>query len=70
MKDSKSKFVSATELLNNLFEEILITDDFDAELVAITKIHLGVASPHSKAGNNLAKDLIKIAKQRADGGEK
>lgn len=70
MKESEEiQFVSATELLERLFAEVLASDEFDPEIVAITQEHLGVASPHSKAGNNLALALLELAERRA-GGEK
>jgi hypothetical protein len=59
------KFVSAVELLDKLFAEILTTEEFDAEIVALTRQHLGVASPHSKAGGNLSEALIALANSRA-----
>jgi hypothetical protein len=62
----ESKYVSAAELLDNLFEEILTTEEFDAEIVALTRLHLGVPSPHSKAGGNLSEALITLANSRAE----
>ena len=62
----ESKYVSAAELLGKLFSEILITEEFDDEVVALTKQHLGVPSPHSKAGGRLADDLIALANSRAE----
>ncbi len=59
------KFVSAAELLDKLFTEILTEEEFDAEIVALTRQHLGVASPHSKAGGNLSEALIALANSRA-----
>jgi hypothetical protein len=61
------KYVSAAELLDKLFEEILTTEDFDAEIVALTRQHLGVPLPHSKAGGNLSEALIALANSRAEG---
>ena len=63
------QFVSATELLEELFAEILTSDEFDPEIVALTREHLGIPSPHSKAGNNLSEALLELARKRA-GGEK
>lgn len=65
-----SRFVSASELLERLFTEILTTDEFDAEIVTLVQEHLGVPTPHSKAGNNLSEALKKLAKKRAEGVEK
>ena len=62
----ESNYVSAAELLDNLFEEILTTEEFDAEIVALTRLHLGVPSPHSKAGGNLSEALITLANSRAE----
>ena len=61
------KFVSAAELLEKLFTEILTAEEYDAEIVSLTKEHLGVIVPHSKAGNNLARALIDLAKERSKG---
>lgn len=66
MKESEeNQFVSATELLEKLFAEVLVSEEFDSEIVALTQEHLGVASPHSKAGNNLALALLELAERRA-----
>jgi len=62
----ESKFVSADELLDKLFTEILVTEEFDAEIVALTRQHLGISSPHSKAGANLSEALIALANNRAE----
>jgi len=62
----ESKYVSAAELLDRLFAEILTAGDFDAEIVTLTKLHLGVPSPHSKAGGNLSEALIALANSRAE----
>jgi hypothetical protein len=62
----ETKYVSAAELLDKLFSEILVTEDFDAEIVQLTQQHLGVASPHSKAGTNLAAALVNLAMRRAE----
>lgn len=65
------QIISATDLLEKLFTETLSNEEeFDPDVVELTKAHLGVTSPHSKAGNNLATALIELAKQRASGGQK
>lgn len=66
----ENKFVSAAELLDKLFTEILTAYEFDAEIVALTKQHLGVPTPHSKAGSNLSDALVELARKRATGVEK
>jgi len=63
---NESKYVSAAELIERLFTEILATEEFDAEIVALTKQHLGISSPHSKAGANLSDALIELANKRAE----
>jgi hypothetical protein len=68
MPDDK-RFVSAAELLEKLFTEFLTADEYDAEIVSLTKEHLGVVVPASKAGNNLARALINLAQERSKGGE-
>ena len=62
----ESKFVSAAELIDKLFAEILTAEEFDAEIVVLTRQHLGVPSPHSKAGGNLSEALIALASSRAE----
>ncbi|MCP4367056.1 MAG: hypothetical protein GY797_02915 [Deltaproteobacteria bacterium] len=60
------EIVSAFSLLDTLFTKILDNaEEFNPEVVALTKEHLGCNSPHSKAGSNLAKALIDLAKERA-----
>lgn len=60
-----TKFVSASDLLEKLFSEILIPPEFNPEIAALTKIHLGSYCPLSKAGNNLANALIELAKKQS-----
>jgi hypothetical protein len=70
-QEQPPKLVSAVELLTTLFTQILAdSEKFDSEVVALTKIHLGVSSPQAKAGNNLANALIELAKNRVAGGQK
>lgn len=66
-ESDNQKFVSAAELIEKLFSEILISDEFDAEVVALAKEHLGSLTLHSKAGGNLSDAIIKLAKKRAEG---
>lgn len=64
------KIISSADLLEKLFTETLSNEDeFDPEVVELTKTHLGVTSPHSRAGNNLATALIALAKKRVSGGQ-
>lgn len=60
------KFVSAAELLQKLFTEILTTEDFDEEIVALTRQHLGGPTFHSKAGGNLSEALIALANRDSE----
>lgn len=69
-REQATRLISASELLTKLFSEILTdVDEFDPEIVEITKTHLGAVFPQAKAGSNLATDLIELAKNRASGGE-
>lgn len=63
---NETKYVSAAELLDKLFSEMLTGQEFDAEIVALTKQHLGIPVPHSKAGGNLSDALIALANRRAE----
>lgn len=65
-ESDEQKFVSAAELVEKLFGEILASDEFDAEVVSLAKEHLGSLSPHTKAGANLSDALIKLAIKRAE----
>ena len=65
--DGVPKYVSAGLLLEKLFSETLIGDDFDEEIVQLIREHLGVESPLSKAGSNLADALISLAAKRGRG---
>ncbi|MGD0707137.1 MAG: hypothetical protein ABSA51_01645 [Anaerolineaceae bacterium] len=57
---------NTSNLMNALFNQILLDPkEFDQDIVVLVKTHLGVVSPHSKAGNNLAEELITFAKNRA-----
>lgn len=70
-QEQPPKLASAGELLATLFTQTLAdSEQFDSEVVALTKIHLGVYSPQAKAGSNLAIALIELAKSRAAGGQK
>ncbi len=70
MSEQSSELFQASELLRKLFDEALVdSNQFDQEIVQITRLHLDSASIHSKAGSNLAKDLLDIAEKRATGGE-
>jgi len=65
-----SHIISTSELLEKLFTDTLSnTAEFDSGVVELVKTHLGVPSPHSKAGQNLAMALIELAKNRASGGQ-
>ncbi len=60
--DAPAEYVSASELINRLFSEVLQDPNrFDPEVVAIVKQHLGGSSVHSKAGANLAAALLELA---------
>ena len=70
-QEQPPKLVSAAELLTTLFTQTLADNEkFDSEVVALTKIHLAVSSPQTKAGSNLANALIELAMSRVAGGQK
>jgi hypothetical protein len=61
----------ASGLIEKLFGQILLdSNKYNPDVVRLVKSHLGVNSPHSKAGNNLANDLIELAKNRAEENKK
>lgn len=68
-EDIKSKWLSASELMNSLFDVTLMAPEFDPDVVALVKLHLGCGSPQSKAGSNLANALLALASQRANRGQ-
>ena len=58
--------ISVDEFLDDLFKTSLSdSDEFDFEVIELIKTHLGQRKIHSKAGNNLAEALIKLAKSRS-----
>lgn len=68
-ENSSVTLIKAHELLDCLFSQILTdTTRFDPDVFELTKRHLGEETPHSKAGNNLAEELIELAKRRATAG--
>ena len=60
------RLTSAEELLDSLFEEKLTNEEeYDPEVVKLVGKHLGKSKPRSKAGAELAQDLVALAKRRA-----
>jgi hypothetical protein len=63
--------VSVEEFIQKLFDETLSDEDqFDPEIVNLVRRHLGQGRIQSKASNNLADDLILLAKARSQEEEK
>jgi hypothetical protein len=62
----KKNNLYASELVEKLFSQILLdSSEYNSEVVSVVKSHLGGDAPLSKAGNNLANELIELAKKRA-----
>jgi hypothetical protein len=63
--------ISVEEFIRKLFEETLSNEDqFDPDIVNLVRRHLGQGRIQSKAGNNLADDLVQLAKERSREEEK
>jgi hypothetical protein len=70
MMDETTKYATAIELLNSTFEDLSNCDTCDQEVVALVKAHLGQSSILSKAGKNLADELISLARSRVEEGRR
>ena len=68
MKVKTTKYTSAIELLDSIFEDLSKSDSYDQEIVALTKTHLGQSSIQSKSGKKLAANLIALAQHRVEEG--
>lgn len=65
--EGKVDDLSASGLIKRLFGQILLdAKEFNPQVVNLVKKHLCVDSPHTKAGNNLAAELIELAKSQAE----
>jgi len=68
--DQSPKLLSAAELLRTAFDDMLADSGrFDQEVVQIARRHLGSTPARSKAGSNLAEDLVALAETRSAGGK-
>ena len=70
MLNEKTKYATAVELLDSIFEDLSNCDTCDQEVVTLVKAHLGQSSIRSKAGKNLADRLIALARSRVEEGQK
>ncbi len=61
----RTKFKSAKELVDGLFDAELTDSKFDPEVVSLVREHLSPAKLASKAGLRLADALVDLARQRA-----
>jgi hypothetical protein len=69
MNNETTEYASAIELLDSIFEDLSTSDNYDQEIVALTKKYLGQSSIPSKAGKKLAENLILLAQHRVEEGQ-
>lgn len=62
---SEPAYVSAADLLNRLFNGELASAEYDPEVVALVRKHIGGNNLASRAGTRLAEDLAALAKLHA-----
>jgi len=64
----RPKYTSVRQFLISLFDERLVDPaKYDPDIVDLVRQHLCQNTIQSKAGNNLAKSLIELAKTRSKG---
>lgn len=65
------EYTSSNELLDQILNhELSKPGHYDQEIVTLFKKHLGQSTIHSKAGKNLAEDLISLAQRRVEEGRR
>lgn len=69
--DKVNMIFSVDQFIQEIFDDTLTdTDRFDSSIVHLIKDHLAQDRVHTKAGNNLADDLVQLAKKRSQGEER
>lgn len=68
MKNNEKKIFSTDNFLDELFSNKLSdTKKFDPEIIDLIRSHLGQPSIQSKAGKNLAAEIVELADKRSQG---